>query len=139
MLPYINSPFTALFEQNAENQGGNNGGGNENQGGENGGENNGGNENQGGNNGGENNGGENNNQGTDVDETIAQAVKAYATGLTIHVENAVGDILLFDANGRALSRTTAADGEPVELHAPQAGVYIVRTAAGGVKVICNNY
>ena len=122
-----------------ENQGGNNGG--ENQGGNNGGENQGGNnggENQGGNNGG-NNGGENNNPGTDVDETIVQAVKVYATGLTIHVENAVGDILLFDANGRAISRTTAADGEPVEMQVPQMGVYIVRTAAGGVKVICNNY
>lgn len=144
LLASSNLSFTAVFEQNSENQGGENGG--ENQGGNNGGENQGGNnggnnggENQGGNNGGENNGGENNNPGTDVDETIAQAVKVYATGLTIHVENAVGDIMLFDANGRAISRTTAADGEPVELQAPQMGVYIVRTVAGGVKVICNNY
>ena len=140
-LALINNPFTAIFEKNSEN-GGENQGGNGNQGGENGGNNqggeNGGN-NQGGENQGGNNGGENNNPGTDVDETIAQTVKVYATGLTIHVENAVGEILLFDANGRAISRTTAADGEPVELHAPQMGVYIVRTTAGGVKVICNNY
>ena len=118
LIASANLSFTAIFEQNSENQGGENQGG-ENQGGE--------------------NGGENNNPGTDVDETFAQAVKVYATGLTIHIENAVGDILLFDANGRAISRTTAADGEPVEMQAPQMGIYIVRTAAGGVKVVCNNY
>ena len=83
--------------------------------------------------------------GTAVPESSATAVNIYAYGNTIVVENATGEISVYDAMGRLVCRdvarnvsTVAESGIRVEFRVNGTGVYIVKVGNESKRVMVND-
>ena len=83
--------------------------------------------------------------GTAVPESSATAVNIYAYGNTIVVENATGEISVYDAMGRLVCRdvacnvsTFAESGIRVEFRVNGTGVYIVKVGNESKRVMVND-
>ncbi len=83
--------------------------------------------------------------GTAVPESAATAVNIYAYGNTIVVENATGEISVYDAMGRLVCRdvarnvsTFAESGIRVEFRVKGTGVYIVKVGNESKRVMVND-
>lgn len=74
---------------------------------------------------------------TAVAETEASAVKIYASGNTIVVENAREEIIVYDAMGRLAGRDVAHNVSTINVD--KSGIYIVKTGGTVKRVMINQF
>ena len=75
--------------------------------------------------------------GVAVADEAAEAVKIFAFGNTIAVENADSDIFVFNAMGRLISRTAPEAGR-TEIKVNGTGIYVVKTGNAAKRVMIND-